>query len=194
MYGFGPDAPADLRGRWFEIAAGKTAASTIGRVHEEAVGTMTGVRPIPHNPRRHVMNKSRFGAVALIVGGVCFAVMTGNALAQAGTGPGSGVPGLGGSSSGSAMDPHKDTESRTKREPHSRTIVPDSGHSQSSQGIAEVPPGLGEKGTGQTQSTTERSGGHKSGHAESMAKSSAETGQGKTENAMKQQSKEKSNR
>ncbi len=92
------------------------------------------------------------------------------------------------------MDPHKGTESGAKRDPHSGTIVPDSGHSQSSQGIAEVPPGLGEKGTGQTQSTTERSGGHKSGQAESMAKSSAETGQGKTENAMKQQSKEKSNR
>jgi hypothetical protein len=138
------------------------------------------------------MIRSPFHTIA-VMAAVAFLGIAGNAFAQAGTGPGSGVPGLGGAQPG-GVDPNKGTETGTKRDPHSATTVPDAGHSPSSQGIAEVPPGLGEKGTGQTQGTTERSGGQKSGMAESSAKSSAESGKGKTENAMKQQSRERSNR
>lgn len=97
---------------------------------------MTGDWLLQHNPRRHGINKSLSGAVALIIGGICCAVIAGEVFAQAGTGPGSAVPGL-----GSTMDPHKGPESGTKRDAHFGTIVSDSGHSQSSPGIAEVLPG-----------------------------------------------------
>ena len=130
---------------------------------------------------------------AFVLAGLTLCFMSGEALAQAGTGPGSGVPGLGGSQPG-AVDANKGTETGTIRDPHSGTNVPGPGHSQSSQGIAEQPSGLGEQGSGQTQTTTERSGGQRSGQAEKSAKSSAESGKGKTEQAMKKQSQEQSNR
>ena len=51
---------------------------------------------------------------------------------------------------------------------------------------SEQPSGIGEKGSGQTRSTTERSGGAQPSASESMAKSSSEHGEGKTERAMKE--------
>lgn len=124
--------------------------------------------------------------MAMVAGLVCGG-NTYEAFAQAGAGPGSDVPGLTGSGSsteGAGM----------KRDPHSGTVVPESGQQQSSAGVAEQPAGVGEKGSGQSQSTMERSGGNKSGKAESMAKSSAESGEGQTEKAMKQQEQKKKNR
>jgi hypothetical protein len=50
---------------------------------------------------------------------------------------------------------------------------------------SEQPSGIGEKGSGQTKSTTERSGGPQPSASESMSKSAAEHGEGKTEKAMK---------
>src|SRR5215203_1208345 len=107
-------------------------------------------------------------SLLILITGLLSATMAGHAFAQAGTGPGSGVPGLGGSQPSGTGD--------AKRDPHSGTIIPNSGQSQSSTGIAEQPSGLGEKGSGQSQSTIERSGGKQSGMEESTAKSSAESG------------------
>jgi hypothetical protein len=50
---------------------------------------------------------------------------------------------------------------------------------------SDYPSGIGEKGGGQTRSTTERTGGPKPSASESMAKSSIEHGEGKTERAAK---------
>jgi len=50
---------------------------------------------------------------------------------------------------------------------------------------SNYPSGIGEKGSGQTRSTTERSGGPHPSASESMAKSSAEQGEGKSEHAAK---------
>jgi hypothetical protein len=50
---------------------------------------------------------------------------------------------------------------------------------------SNFPAGIGEKGSDQTRSTTERSGGPQPGASESMSKSAREHGQGKTERAAK---------
>jgi hypothetical protein len=50
---------------------------------------------------------------------------------------------------------------------------------------SEQPSGIGEKGSGQTRSTQERSGGQQPGASESMSKSAEKHGEGKTEKAMK---------
>jgi hypothetical protein len=50
---------------------------------------------------------------------------------------------------------------------------------------SEQPAGIGEKGSGQTRSTTERSGGPQASASESLSKSAEEHGEGKTEKAMK---------
>jgi hypothetical protein len=50
---------------------------------------------------------------------------------------------------------------------------------------SNFPSGIGEKGSDQTRSTTERSGGPHPSASESMAKSSIEHGEGKTERAAK---------
>ena len=50
---------------------------------------------------------------------------------------------------------------------------------------SNYPSGIGEKGSGQTRSTTERTGGPKPSASESMAKSSIEHGEGKSEQAAK---------
>jgi hypothetical protein len=107
------------------------------------------------------MNRRKLGVLAMLVAGASVVAVAGDALPQAGTGPGSGVPGLGGSDSGpgSAIDANKGTAAGTRADPHSGTMVPEPGQSRGSQGIAEVPPGIGEKGTGQIQGTMERSGG-----------------------------------
>jgi hypothetical protein len=50
---------------------------------------------------------------------------------------------------------------------------------------SEQPSGIGEKGSGQTRSTQERSGGQQPSASESMSKSAEKHGEGKTEKAMK---------
>lgn len=50
---------------------------------------------------------------------------------------------------------------------------------------SEQPSGIGEKGSGQTRSTQERSGGQQPSASESMAPSASKHGEGKTEKAMK---------
>lgn len=54
---------------------------------------------------------------------------------------------------------------------------------------SEQPAGIGEKGSGQTRSTTERSGGPQPSASESMSKS--QHGEGKTERAAKEMQKQK---
>jgi len=147
------------------------------------------------------MKKRKFSLSAFMVAGVAFVAMAGDAFSQAGTGAGSGVPGLGGSGSGSAIDADKGTGTGTRRDPHSGTVVPDAGQSRGSQAIAEVPPGLGEKGTGQTQSTMERSGGEGSGGDQGSSHGMAqipsgigERGTGQTESTMERSGGGKSRR
>jgi hypothetical protein len=69
-------------------------------------------------------------------------------------------------------------------DPHSGTVIPDSPPSQS-QSHPEQPSGIGEKGSGQTQTTMERSGGPQPSASESMSKAAKEHGEGKTERAAK---------
>jgi len=127
-----------------------------------------------------------YGA-ALFFAAVGCAALSGDAFAQAGTGPGSGVPGLGGSDSGSAG-------TSGKRDPHSGTVITPS-QGQSSGGFAEQPSGIGERGSGQTKSTLERSGGQQSKDAPAVSQNnSKELNEGKTAQAMEEQTHQQSNR
>ena len=67
-------------------------------------------------------------------------------------------------------------------DPHSGTVIPDSSSSQSH---PEQPSGIGERGSGQTRTTMERSGGPQPSASESMSKAAKEHGEGKTEQAAK---------
>jgi hypothetical protein len=126
------------------------------------------------------MKRVKHGRVALVVAGVACAGLAGGAWAQDGTPRHS--ESTGSTRSGSAIDSDPGTPGSTgmRRDPHSGTMVPDSGQrggeagtgqpesstkrseggqqSRSFQGMAQVPAGIGERGTGQTQSTLERSG------------------------------------
>lgn len=145
------------------------------------------------------MNRHKSGVLVMLVAGASVVALAGDALPQAGTGPGSGVPGLGGSDSGSgsAIDANKGTDAGT-REPHSGTMVPEPGQSRGSQGIAEVPPGIGEKGTGQIQSTMERSGGEQGRSSQGMMTQVpagiGERGTGQTESTLERSGGGKSGR
>jgi hypothetical protein len=109
----------------------------------------------------------------------------GEAFAQGGTTAQS--PGMGSARSGSALDSEAGGEAAAgmRRDPHSGTMSPDASQGRGNkegispgagqtertaersdedrnspfQGMAQVPAGIGERGTGQTQSTLERSGG-----------------------------------
>jgi hypothetical protein len=84
-----------------------------------------------------------------------------------------------------------DKKSPTGRvDPHSGTVIPDS---PSSQSHPEQPSGIGEKGSGQTQTTMERSGGPQPSASESMSKAAKEHGEGKTERAAKDLKSQKPN-
>ena len=133
------------------------------------------------------MKTMMYGALAVFVAGVGCAAMSGDAFAQAGTGPGSGVPGLGGTDSGSAG-------TSGKKDPHSGTVVTP-GQGQSSGGFAEQPAGIGEQGSGQTKSTLERSGGPQSKNSPAVSSdNSKELNEGKTAQAMEEQTRQQSNR
>ena len=138
------------------------------------------------------MNKHKLGVLATLVAGASVVAVAGDALPQAGTGPGSAIPGLGGSdsSSGPAIDANKGAEAGTR--------VPEPGQSRGSERIAEVPPGIGEKGTGQNQSTMERSGGEQGTSTQgTMAQVPAgigERGTGQTESTLERSGVGKSRR
>ena len=122
-------------------------------------------------------------------------------LVQGGTGAGSGSQGLGTGKSGTGKEtdagrgkmgkksefgadqptsgdfspnPSDATRSGSKPEDVDKTITG-----------SEQPSGIGEKGSGQTRSTQERSGGQQPSASESMSKSAGTHGEGKTEKAMK---------
>ncbi len=121
------------------------------------------------------MNRHKLGVLATLVAGASVVAVAGDALPQAATGPGSGIPGLGGADSGSrsAIDANKGAEV---------------GQSRGSERIAEVPPGIGEKGTGQNQSTMERSGGEQGtstqGTIAQVPAGIGERGTGQTESSL----------
>jgi hypothetical protein len=123
-------------------------------------------------------------------------------LAQGGTGAGIGSQGLGTGKSGTGEEtdagrgtmgkksefgadqptsgdfspnPSDATRSGSKPEDVDKTIVG-----------SEQPSGIGEKGSGQTRSTQERSGGQQPSASESMSPSASKHGEGKTERAMKE--------
>lgn len=137
------------------------------------------------------MNRHKLGVLATLVAGASVVAVAGDALPQAGTGPGSATPGLGGSdsSSGPAIDANKGAEAG---------MVPEPGQSRGSERIAEVPPGIGEKGTGQNQSTMERSGGEQGTSTQgTMAQVPAgigERGTGQTESTLERSGVGKSRR
>lgn len=137
------------------------------------------------------MNRHKLGVLATLVAGASVVAVAGDALPQAGTGPGSAIPGLGGSdsSSGPAIDANKGAGAG---------MVPEPGQSRGSERIAEVPPGIGEKGTGQNQSTMERSGGEQGTSTQgTMAQVPAgigERGTGQTESTLERSGVGKSRR
>jgi len=143
------------------------------------------------------MNRHKLGVLATLVAGASVVAVAGDALPQAGTGPDPGIPGLGRSDPGSAIDTNKGAEAGTRAEAHG-TMVPEPGQSRGSERIAEVPPGIGEKGTGQNQSTMERSGGEQSSSTQgTMAQVPAgigERGTGQTESTLERSGGGKSRR
>jgi hypothetical protein len=124
------------------------------------------------------MKTSMGGCVlALMVAGVSWAALVGEVFAQVGEGSSAGVPSLGMGGSGTASDSAKGTDSM-RRDPHSGTLItPHSGERLGGPGIAEQPAGIGEKGSGQTQTTRERSGGQQGSGSPQF--------QGKAEQALK---------
>jgi hypothetical protein len=118
---------------------------------------------------------SSAAVMCLIVAGFAF---QGHALAEKGAAPQSPLS----SPSGKSSDFDKKTETG-RHDPHSGTVIPDT--NQSASNALEQPAGIGEKGSGQTQSTIERSGGPQPSASESTAKSSKQHGEGKTEKAAK---------
>jgi hypothetical protein len=124
------------------------------------------------------MKMSMGGVLALMVAGMSWAALAGNVLTQAGEGSGAGVSGIGAGGSGATTDSAKGTDNM-RRDPHSGTIItPDPGERLGGPGIAEQPAGIGEKGSGQTQTTRERSGGQQGSGVPQF--------EGKTEQALKE--------
>lgn len=116
---------------------------------------------------------------AVVVAGVSLLAIDGSVLAQGGTARQS--ESMGGSRSGSAID--KDKGAGTSPDSHTKKSF--------DQGFTGQPPGLGEKGSGQSQSTMERSGGHQ-GQSQGQSPSSSEMSEGKTAQAMEEQLQQKS--
>jgi hypothetical protein len=128
----------------------------------------------------------RLGALAFAVAGAAWVSVEGTAMAQGSTTPQS--QSMGGSRSGSAI------ESNQASGATSDGTVSAPGQKRSfDHGFTSQPPGIGEKGSGQTQSTLERSGGQQSG-SPPMSQSSQELKEGKTAQAMEEQSQEVRNR
>jgi hypothetical protein len=126
------------------------------------------------------MNQYPLSLVSCVVAGGFLAALGGAVLAETSTTPQSPMT----SPSEVASDFDKRTEAG-RLDPHSGTTVPDS--SSESNRLSQ-PPGIGEKGSGQTQSTIERSGGQQSRGTQQEA-------EGKTRQAMKElQSREPDNR
>lgn len=122
-------------------------------------------------------------------------------LVQGGTGAGSGSQGMGTGKSGTGKETDAGRGAMGKKSPFgadqptsgdfssnpSNATTSDSKPEDLDKTIAgsEQPSGIGEKGSGQTRSTTERSGGPQPSASESISKSGKEHGEGKTERAMK---------
>jgi hypothetical protein len=122
---------------------------------------------------------SMLGALAAVVVGASLLVVPEAALAQGGTGAQS--PSMGSSQSGSAIDSPKGADvSRPRSSPEDKR--------QFDAPFTGQPPGLGEKGSGQSQSTMERSGGQQRGTSPS------ELQEGKTAQAMEELQQQRDNR
>jgi hypothetical protein len=122
-------------------------------------------------------------------------------LIQGGTGAGSGSQGMGTGKSGTGKETDAGRGAMGKKSPFGAD-QPTSGDFSPNPSDAtrsgskpedvdktitgsEQPSGIGEKGSGQTRSTQERSGGQQPSASESMSKSAEKHGEGKTEKAMK---------
>lgn len=105
--------------------------------------------------------------LVFIVTGVFVFAIAGDVLAQAGTEADSGTPGMKSGRPGPTID--IDKEPGANRGNALSGDSPDSIHrSSQGMGMAQVPAGIGERGTGQTQSTLERSGGGQSRSSQGM--------------------------
>ncbi len=116
------------------------------------------------------MERWVIAALGLVLAGAPYAVA---AAAQERPTPDNSRPTL--EAPRSESSPEAAAQSNMKRDPHSGTMVPESSRAPEGQGesaaqdpgpgvsrmrdMAQVPAGIGERGTGQTQSTLERSGG-----------------------------------
>lgn len=110
------------------------------------------------------MRISRYGVVALIVAAASFLAVNGTGLAEP----------MGASDSGSAMDSNKNANKNV--DPNSKDTI--------DQGSAGQPSGLGEQGSGQSQTTTERSGGPQAKEQEKASQS--DLSEGKTAKAVEE--------
>jgi|SRR5215212_3066239 hypothetical protein len=126
------------------------------------------------------MTKSMLSACVLLAAGASFAAVEGTAWAQGGTARQS--ESMGSSRSGSAID--SDKGSSTSPDSHTKKSF--------DQGFTGQPSGLGEKGSGQSQSTMERSGGQQGRQSQGQGQSSSELSEGKTAQAMEEQLQHKS--
>jgi hypothetical protein len=126
-----------------------------------------------------MMTRSTIGVLALMIAGVSLAVADGSAWAQGGTATQS--ESMGSSRSGSAIDPDKGAS--TSPDAHTKKSF--------DQGFTGQPPGLGEQGSGQSQSTMERSGGQQGQQSPNRLQSSGEMKEGKTAQAMEEQVQQK---
>jgi hypothetical protein len=131
------------------------------------------------------MTMYRFGVLTLLMTGAALFAAQDRSFAQGGTTPQS--PSMGSSRSGSAID--SDTGKGTSREAQSGATD----RREFDQGFTGQPSGIGEQGSGQKQGTMERSGGQQSGSSSGHA-SSSDLQEGKTKQAMEQQSQEQTNR
>jgi hypothetical protein len=99
------------------------------------------------------MRTSSSFALVFLAAASCIGAMAGGVVAQVGTGASSGAP-SGGTDAVVAGPGDSD---------------PAQSHGNSQMGMAQIPAGIGERGTGQTQSTLERSGMEQSRSPRGMA-------------------------
>lgn len=115
--------------------------------------------------------RSMCGTLAAVVAGASLIMVQEAAWAQGGTAPQS--PSMGSSQSGSAIDSREGADvSRPRSSPEDKR--------QFDAPFTGQPSGLGERGSGQSQSTMERSGGQRQSNSE------AELQEGRTAQAMEQ--------
>jgi len=118
------------------------------------------------------MRRSTVNLLALLMAGGASVAMAGTVSAQGATERQS--ENMGTASAGAAGESDHDSAGRATR----------------NREFTGQPPGIGEKGSGQTQSTLERSGGPQKGESQTRSQAASELKEGKTAKAMEEQTKQ----